>query len=109
MNCESIVWKPCSFDFVRPALRYVTIIPYISITHSLFISDKEIMFSAALVCFCIFFPFISHEQTAMKFYEGGWGDKRNRGLNFKFGCDMVHHADCPIRNPAITKQIMRVF
>ena len=42
-----------------------------------------------------------------KFYGGVRGDKRNKQLNF--GGDLDHHVDCPIRNPAITQQIMNGF
>ena len=40
----------------------------------------------------------------MKFYEGVWGGKRNKWINF--GGDLDHNVDCPIQNPAITQQIM---
>ena len=43
----------------------------------------------------------------MKFYWGVWGGKRNKWLDF--GSDTDHHADCPIRNQAITQWIMSSF
>ena len=35
----------------------------------------------------------------MKFYGGVQRGKRNNWL--EFGGDLIHHADCPIKNPAI--------
>ena len=43
----------------------------------------------------------------MEFYIGVLGGKRNKWLDFRR--DLDHHADCPIRNPAITQEIMSEF
>ena len=40
----------------------------------------------------------------MELFGGVWGGKGNIWLNF--GGDPDHHADYPIKNPAITQQIM---
>ena len=39
----------------------------------------------------------------MTFYLGVRGGK---GMWLEYGCDLDHHADCSIRNPAITQQSM---
>ena len=44
---------------------------------------------------------------AMKLYGGFYDGKKNKLLDF--GSDSDHHADCPIRYPAITQQILNGF
>ena len=43
----------------------------------------------------------------MKFYGGVQGAKKDKLLNC--GGDLDYHADCLIRNPAITQQITNRF
>ena len=75
---------------------------------------KEVMFSVAFVClsFCLLAKLLNISQKVLNglrwnFMAGSGGGKRNKWLNF--GDDSDHHADCPIRNPTITQQIMSRF
>ena len=42
----------------------------------------------------------------MKFYGGVRDCRRNKGLHFDSNPYHYHYADCPVRNPAITQQMM---
>ena len=77
----------------------------------LIISSKEVMFLVALVCFMVCLSILSvylfvsnitqksYEQIAMNFYGEVW----HKWLYFSGDPD--HHADCQIRNSAITQQL----
>ena len=61
------------------------------------------------VCVCWVFFVSQHyskcyEHIAIKFYGGVQGNKMKKCLDFRN--DPGHHANCLIRNPSITEQIM---
>ena len=73
------------------------------------ISDKEIMFSVALVCLFVF-PTVCLSVTNItkKVMNELWwnfleGSRMIKGMWLNLGSDLDHRADCPIENLAITK------